>query len=40
MKIKKKIWYSLLSVLWIFILICPVMASEIPSETSETTSCR
>lgn len=32
MKIKKKIWYSLLSVLWIFILICPVMASEIPSE--------
>ena len=32
MKIKKKIWYSLLSVLWTFILICPVMASEIPSE--------
>ena len=32
MKIKKKICYSLLSVLWIFILICPAMASEIPSE--------
>ena len=25
-------WYSLLSVLWIFILVFPVMASEIPEE--------
>ena len=32
MKIKKKMWYSLLSVLWIFILVFPVMASEIPEE--------
>ena len=32
MKIKKKMWYSLLSVLWIFILVFPVMDSEIPEE--------
>ena len=32
MKTKKKIWCCLFSLLWMFVLIFPVMASEIPSE--------
>ena len=49
MKIKKKIWGCLLSLLCIFMLVLPVMASESPetdsevsavtSEESATTSC-
>ena len=30
MKTKKKIWCCLFSLLWIFVLIFPVMASDIP----------
>ena len=32
MKTKKKIWCCLFSLLWMFVLIFPVMASEIPEE--------
>ena len=35
MKTKKKIWCCLFSLLWIFVLIFPVMASEIPDIPTE-----
>ena len=35
MKTKKKIWCCLFSLLWIFFLIFPVMASEIPDIPTE-----
>ena len=35
MKTKKKIWCCLFSLLWIFVLIFPVMASDIPEIPTE-----
>ena len=35
MKTKKKIWCCLFSLLWMFVLIFPVMASEIPDIPTE-----
>ena len=38
MKIKKKIWGCLLSLLCIFMLVLPVMASESPETDSEVSA--